>query len=191
MLLSATNRPLARAASGGFLLALLAGLALWLAGTGYRLRWWGLLPAFTVLRWAAYGGLVAAALSLLGMILARPGGPRRGFSLALVGLVVGLVVFAVPWRWWRKAQQVPPIHDITTDTETPPAFVAVLPLRAGAPNPADYGGPELAAQQRAGYPDLGPLTLQAPPQQVFERALLAARAMGWDIVAAEPSEGRI
>src|SRR5262249_51249419 len=87
MLLSATNRPLARAASGGFLLALLAGLALWLAGTGYRLRWWGLLPAFTVLRWAAYGGLVAAALSLLGMILAPPGGPPRGFSLALVRLV--------------------------------------------------------------------------------------------------------
>jgi len=191
MLLSTTNRPLARAASGGFLLALLAGLTLWLAGTGYRLRWWDLLPAFTILRWAAYGGLAAAALSLVGMILARPGGPRRGFSLALVGLVVGLVVFGTPWRWWRKAQQVPPIHDITTDTETPPAFVAILPLRAGAPNSADYGGPELAAQQRAGYPDLGPLTLQAPPRQVFERALLAARDMGWDIVTADPAGGRI
>ncbi|HEV8714039.1 MAG TPA: DUF1499 domain-containing protein [Candidatus Binatia bacterium] len=191
MPLRATNRPLSRVASGGFLLALLAGLALWLAGTGYRLQWWELRPAFTILRWAAYGGLVAAVLSLLGMLLARPGGPRRGFSRALVGLLVGLVVVGIPWQWWRKAQQVPPIHDITTDTETPPAFVAILPLRTGAANPADYGGPELAAQQRTGYPDLSPLTLQATPQQAFERALAAAHAMGWEIVAAEPAGGRI
>ncbi len=187
MLPVAISRPLSRVASGGFLVALLAGLALWLAGTGYRLRWWELQPAFTILRWAAYGGLVAAVLSLLGVILARPGGSRRGFPLALTGLLIGLVVVGTPWQWWRKAQRVPPIHDITTDTETPPTFVAILPLRAGAPNPADYGGPEIAAQQRAGYPDLGPLMLQVSPQQAFERALAAARAMGWEIVAAEPA----
>ncbi len=175
----------------GFLVALLAGLALLLAGTGYRLRWWELRLAFTVLRWAAYGGLVAAALSLLGMLLARPGGHRRGFPFALVGLVIALVVVGVPWQWWRTAQRVPPIHDITTDTETPPLFVAILPLRADAPNPAEYGGPEVAAQQRAGYPDLGPLILQAPPPQSFERALAVARDMGWEIVAAVPTEGRI
>ncbi|MBI3801991.1 MAG: DUF1499 domain-containing protein, partial [Deltaproteobacteria bacterium] len=134
-----TNRPLSRVASGGFLLAVLAGFALWLAGTGYRLQWWDLRPAFTILRWAAYGGLAAAVLSLLGMILTRPSGSRRGFPFALVGLVIGLIIAGVPWQWWRKAQRVPPIHDITTDTETPPTFVAILPLRANAPNPADYG----------------------------------------------------
>ena len=191
MPLVTTTRPLSRVASGGFLVALLAGLALWLAGTGYRLGWWEFRPAFTILRWAAYGGLAGAALSLLGVFLARPSGPRRGFPLALVGLVLGLVVAGIPWQWWQKAQRVPPIHDITTDTETPPTFVAILPLRADAPNPADYGGPEIAAQQRAGYPDLGPLILQVSPQQAFERALAAARAMGWEIAAAEPGGGRI
>jgi len=191
MLPAANPRPLSRVAIGGFLLALLAGLALLLAGVGYRLRWWEVRPAFTILRGAAYGGLVAAALSLLGVILARPGGPRRGFPLALLGLLIGLVVVGIPWQWWRTAQQVPPIHDITTDTETPPAFVAILPLRAGAPNPAEYGGPEVAAQQRAGYPDLGPLILQAPPPQAFVRALAAAHDMGWEIIANEPAEGRI
>ena len=187
----ATSRPFSRIALAGFLVALLAGLALLLAGTGYRLRWWELQPAFTVLRWAAYGGLMAAVLSLLGMILARPGGHRRGFPLALVGLGIALVVVGVPWQWLRTAQRVPPIHDITTDTETPPTFVAILPLRADAPNPAEYGGPEVAAQQRTGYPDLGPLTLQAPPPQAFARALAAARDMGWEIVAAVPADQRI
>ncbi|MBI3304526.1 MAG: DUF1499 domain-containing protein [Deltaproteobacteria bacterium] len=188
---TSADRPLSQVATGSFLVALLAGLALMLAGIGYRLRWWELRPAFTILRWAAYGGLAAAALSLLGVILTRPGGPRRGFALALGGLVIGIVVVGIPWQWWRTAQRVPPIHDITTDTETPPAFVAIRPLRANAPNPAEYGGPEIAAQQRTGYPDLGPLTLPELPQQAFERALAAARDMGWEIVATEPAEGRI
>jgi uncharacterized protein (DUF1499 family) len=69
--------------------------------------------------------------------------------------------------------------------------VAILPLRAGAPNPAEYGGAEVAAQQRAGYPDIGPLILQTLPQQAFDRALAAARDMGWEIVATDPTSGRI
>jgi uncharacterized protein (DUF1499 family) len=178
-------------AISGFLVALLAGLALLLAGPSYRLQWWEFRPAFTILTWAAYGGLAAVVLSLLGVIRTWPGSPRRGFIFALTGLVIGAFVVAIPWQWWRTAQQVPPIHDITTDTENPPTFVAVLPLRANAPNPAEYGGSELATQQRSGYPDLGPLVLKAPPQQAFEHALATARGMGWEIVATELGEGRI
>lgn len=186
-----TSRPLSRIALGGFVLALIAGCMLLLAGGGYRLGWWDFRPGLTIFRWAAYGGLAAAVLSLLGGILARPGSAQRGFSLALIGVIIGLVVTWIPWQWGQTAQRVPMIHDITTDTETPPVFVAILPLRAGAPNSADYGGPEIAAQQRAGYPDLGPLTLPVPTTQAFPHALTVAREMGWEIVASEASEGRI
>jgi uncharacterized protein (DUF1499 family) len=147
--------------------------------------------ALMLFRWAAYGGAAAAVLSLLSVLLTRPGSGRCGLSWAVCGLVIGLVVVGIPWRWGQKAQRLPFIHDITTDLESPPAFVALLPLRAGAPNPAEYGGPEVAAQQRAGYPTLGPLSLQIPPPQAFVRALAAAREMGWEIVASEPKEGRI
>ena len=184
-------RPLSRVALGGFVLALVAGLTLLLAGGGYRLGWWDFRPGLTIFRWAAYGGLAATLLSLVGLFLTRSGRARRGFSLAVIGLIVGLVVTWIPWQWWQVVQRVPMIHDITTDTETPPAFVAILPLRAGAPNSADYGGPEIAAQQRTGYPDLGPLTLQVPPAQAFTHALAVAREMGWEIAANEPAEGRI
>jgi uncharacterized protein (DUF1499 family) len=182
---------LSQVALYGFVLALLAGIALLLAGPGHRLGWWDFRFAFTIMRLAAYGGLAAAVLSLVGVFLTRPGSARQGFALAITGLVISVTVFGIPWLWQRTARQVPPIHDITTDTETPPTFVAILPLRADAPNPSEYGGPEVAAQQRAGYPDLGPLTLKSSPQQAFERALAAARAMGWALVAAEPAEGRI
>jgi len=86
---------------------------------------------------------------------------------------------------------VPPIHDITTDPDDPPAFEALLPLRAGAPNPAEYGGAEVAARQRAGYPDLGPLVVAAPPERAYAAALAATLEMGWQIVAAEEDAGRI
>jgi uncharacterized protein (DUF1499 family) len=91
----------------------------------------------------------------------------------------------------QVAQQVPPIHDITTDTEDPPRFAAVLPLRKNATNPVDYGGPEIAAQQHTAYPDIQPLTLPIPRHQAFVQALQTAEAMGWAIVATNPGEGQI
>lgn len=142
---------------------------------------------------AAFSALAAAALSLIGAIAARPGAGRRGLGLALTGLVVGMVIFGIMWQWRLTARRVPPIHDITTDTENPPAFLAMLPIRmtTGAPNSPEYGGPAIAAQQRAAWPTLGPLRLPVPPQQAFERAWAAARAMGWEIVEANATEGRI
>jgi uncharacterized protein (DUF1499 family) len=188
---NSNDQPLSRIALSGFVLALIAGLALLLSGTGYRLGWWEFRPGFTLMRWAAYGGLAAAVLSLIGVLLTRPGSAKGGFPLAVLGLVGGLVGGGIPWQWGQTVQRVPMIHDITTDTETPPVFVAILPLRAGAPNTAEYGGPEIAAQQRAGYPDLGPLMLQVPTAQAFTRALTVAQEMGWEIVASEANEGRI
>ena len=36
-----------------------------------------------------------------------------------------------------------------------------------------------------------PLHLDVAPAQAFDRALTAARAMGWEIVASDPAQGRI
>ena len=91
------SRPLSRIALGGFVLALVAGLMLILAGAGYRLDWWDFRPGLTIFRWAAYGGAAAVVLSLLGTYFTRSGSTRRGFSLAVIGLVVGLVVVWIPW----------------------------------------------------------------------------------------------
>jgi uncharacterized protein (DUF1499 family) len=85
----------------------------------------------------------------------------------------------------------PPIHDITTDTEDPPQYVAVLPLRANAPNKTVYGGDKVAALQRKAYPDLQPVTLNVPPREAFDRALATVREMGWDLVAGDAAAGRI
>ncbi len=83
------------------------------------------------------------------------------------------------------------IHDITTDTENPPVFVSILALRKDAPNSATYGGPEIAAQQHAAYPDIRTLVSDLSPSQAFERAGSVARRIGWKIVDENQAEGRI
>jgi uncharacterized protein (DUF1499 family) len=144
-----------------------------------------------MLRWAADGGLLAAAVSIAGLIVYRRPFSRLRLILSISGLVIGLLVVGVLWSWWHTAQTVPAIHDITTDTENPPAFVSILPLRKDAPNTADYGGPEIAAKQKTAYPDLAPAMLPLPPPPAFEQALRAARDMGWTIINSNPAEGRI
>lgn len=183
-----------RIAVVGFALALVAAGAAVASGLGSRADLWSFRTGFQILRWAAWGGMAAVAISLLGLGLAfadRSAGRGRALLLAAVGLVVGLVVVWIPWSWKQRADSVPPIHDITTDLSDPPAFEAILPLRADAPNPSEYGGDSIATQQRAGYPDLGPLTLDLPPDAAFRSALETARDMGWEIVDSDPARGRI
>jgi uncharacterized protein (DUF1499 family) len=175
----------------GLVLALLAALAAAASGLGYRFGLWPLGTGFGLLRYAAYGAIAAVVVSGLGVLLARPGGARRGLIRSLVGLAIGAVVFGVPWSYLHTARQVPPIHDITTDTDDPPAFVAVLPLRADAPNPPGYDGAAAAAQQRAAFPEIAPADVSLAPDRLFDLALATAKDQGWEIVAAVPAEGRI
>lgn len=168
-------------------MALVALAALAVSGPGSRMGWWHFSVGFTLMQWATYGALAAAVLGLVALLV----GGRRG--RAAVALVVAAGVAAVPFGFRRKAMSVPPIHDITTDTDDPPAFVDVVARRATAraSNPPEYAGPEVAAQQKSAYPDLTSITLAEPPDRVFARAKSAAESLGWEIVAADPAEGRL
>ncbi len=171
--------------------AALGLIVIGLAGYGYRSGWWVLPTAFKVLRDGLFVSAAGLLLGLIGLVMARPGGPRRGFVLALLAVLLGGFGTGTLLRWIGRAKSVPPIHDITTDPADPPQFVAVLPLRAAAPNPATYGGPQVAAQQEKAYPDIKPLVLPLPPVRAYRDALVAARSMGWQIDAAVPTDGRI
>ena len=83
------------------------------------------------------------------------------------------------------------IHDISTDLENPPQFEALLEMRKGASNPPEHPGESVARIQRRKYPDIQPLLMQAPREQVFANALAVAKAMGWRIVSTDADRGRI
>ena len=160
------------------------------AGPAYRLGMLSLPDAFTLFRWAAYTGIVAALAGLVAGSLAYRRGARFATFVAAAAVLGGVATFGIPFEWQRGVRNVPPIHDITTDLERPPTFEAIVPLRAGAPNSLERPA-GLSEQQRLGYPDLAPITLSIPPDQAFDRALAVALQADWDVVTADKNAGRI
>lgn len=175
----------------GATFVVLAIVAIALAGLGSRWGWWSFRTGFTMLRWSGYAALGAALLTVIGALAVRP--PARWRALALAGVlaVVAVGTVYVPWSWRRTAREVPPIHDITTDTNDPPLFVTLLDARTGATNAVEYGGAEIATQQQAAYPDIQPVLLAVPPPRAVERAAAVARELGWEVVAVDSAAGRV
>lgn len=174
-------------------LALLFGvlslLLLAATGPGYRSGWVSLGTALRqFLTWASYGGIAATVLALIALAWGR-GRPRR---VAAVALVLGLASLYFPLRFQQAAGAVPPIHDITTDTVTPPQFVEAAALRRElkAPNSLDMAV-ETINQQIAAYPEIQPVFLAAPPAEAYTKALALVRARGWEVVAADDAGRRI
>ncbi|MGQ0547830.1 MAG: DUF1499 domain-containing protein [Betaproteobacteria bacterium] len=78
---------------------------------------------------------------------------------------MGVASFAPPFLFQQQARAVPPINDISTDSQD--------------------------RVQREAYPDIRPVVLAEPADKAFGRALAAAQAMGWEIVSRQPAAGRI
>lgn len=185
------GKPRARISVVALALSLLGFFAAVVSGLGHRLGLWTYMTGFIILLSAAAVAVAGAALALAGIYQTRPRGHRRGLVWALAALFLGAGTAAVPLSLLWLGRNLPPIHDITTDTADPPNFVAILPLRTGASNPAQYGGAVIATQQHQAYPDIKPAWFSAPSAQVFDAALATARHEGWAIVASDPADGRI
>ena len=163
------------------ILALLLPLYFALAALGTKFGLWGWrtgLLTLTIQTGPILMGVVAlAALISLIVVLLRK--PRKGWLLSLIALLVPVGIFAGLGHIRSQAADIPPIHDIATDTTVPPTFSQrVLDLRSETKaNPLnDYSVPigefamwadsptPLAEQSHAqiiaaSYPDLAPLPL--------------------------------
>lgn len=168
--------------------SLLALVLLVASGFGSRFGWWHFRTGFAILKWAAFLGLGSALLGAVTGFVALRGRRMMGVGLAVVAILCGSVAFGLPYSWKLKAQRYPRIHDISTDVDHPPQFVAVANVRH---DPVLYPGALVAAQQLKAYPDLKTLILNVPMLQAYQAALEAVRELGWDIVAEAPGEGRI
>jgi uncharacterized protein (DUF1499 family) len=176
-------------AASGFVVAVISALISLVAGLGTRFHWF-FLTGLEIMGIAVIVGLVAIAISVIGLVAFLFTPVNKGIYLSILGLIISIPVAVIP-LYMRYEIKVPPIHDITTDISNPPAFVSVLPLRKDAYNKPEYGGPDVAAQQTKAYPDIKTLTLNMPSDKAFSKALAVVENMGWDIVAAEQKEGRI
>jgi len=172
-------------------LAVLGIVLLGSASVGYRLGWWGLGPAFTMLRASVYVAMVVAIVAVIGVALGLMARHWMSVVAAVFAILLAAGTAAVPLAMQRTGRSVPAIHDITTDTEHPPEFVTLRSLRERTPNGVAYGGGAVATEQRRAYPDLTSLRLPIPPDRAFALVEATARSFGWDIASAMPAEGRL
>jgi len=173
----------------GPILTIIGVLLLALSPVGYRLGWFGVPIALLRLIPA---GIAACALGLVVSLIAIARTPSgAGYAAPLAAAVVSIAASIVPVLGIVHARQVPPIHDITTDTGTPPVFVALAAQRLASPNGLDYGGAQVAAQQKQAYPDLTSLHSPLAPEALFDRAQQAVRECGWELGDANRAQGRI
>lgn len=174
--------------------ALLGSLVFAMSGYGYQFEWWGLGMAFRYMIPAgAILGAIALIIAIVYLIKVRKAEQKaNGRWMVIASVVLGLAVLANFGYWYMEIQKgYPPIHDITTDTENPPEFVAIVPLRADAPNQTEYGGEEVAKMQKSYYSGIETLHLDVPPAEAFDRALQAAEQTSWEIVGAFKDDLRI
>ena len=171
-----------------------AALAIPLSALGRLAGLWGPMPIMIFAFLATMIGILMAVIMGLVGVLRRKGRPWSAYQVrgSLVALVLGGVVMVPVGSFLAQGLPYPPIHDISTDTDNPPKYVALQLERDAtkAPNTTDYD-PKVAAQQKKGFPDLKPVDMAMPADAAFKRALAAAEAMKWRIAAAVPEEGRI
>jgi len=153
----------------------------------------GLLPPmFGFLLFVAgslFGGLVSFVLGAVGLFLTRAGDDPFGRKNAITGMAAGLGLLAIVFAASSTGGDAPPINDITTDLEDPPAF-------ATGPDAPDYGGRDMSYPAefvdvvRGAYPDLATIESDLPPDEAFARAIEAAEQVGWFITYKDREGGR-
>ncbi len=170
------------------LVSLLAFLLVTLPGPLYRFGVIELGTAFAGFKYAVITGIAALVLLVIQVLF-----KRQSVTLvsAAVATIFSLIAITMPLSLVSTANNVPAIHDISTDLSTPPEFVAIVPLRANAPNPVEYAGLATAVKQRSAYPELQTLSYSQPKAEIVAAVEQAASHLGWDLVNTDASSGLI
>ncbi len=141
-------------------------------------------------------------LGVLSLILALALKPRRGIWVAVFAMAFPVMGMGYAKSVSKKARSLPFIHDISTNLTTPPSFTGeILAERAATEgvNSLDYASKTdpvskapIAEAQAKAYPDVIAYEKDdITPSALYEKALSASKAMGWDIRLADSNAKRI
>lgn len=148
---------------------------------------------------AALSGLLLSAASGLLAILFGAAGTWRAkqakepeLAATLGGSTLALLIMVPLLATVLTGIGKPMIHDISTDLQNPPEFIAIPALRSISDNSLDRSDPEnLINLQREHYPDLNTLFIDRPFEQVFDQAVALVKKRGWEVASVSAANGRI
>ena len=190
---------LAKTVFAGFLISLVIGLT---AAFGTRAGLWDYhFGLWTLFPWSVGIGALTFILGVVWMLWAMIANDSSGARYGLIGFFGAIAVLYNPIVDFIDSYDTPPIHDVSTDTEHAPVFVALRTRRDGATNPPTYDGADkvmfkgklstVSALQHKYEPGVRPAPVLTTPEKLFRRALSNVYGMGWNVVAIVPDEGRI
>ncbi len=133
--------------------------------------------------------LGAAAIAIVGLVIGfvKKSGPKwpAGLAIVMAAAMVGVIWMSVA----VPGGKYPPMHDITTDVDDPPQFVA-WEVREDNLRPFE-SMEEWRAAHREGYPDIAPIVMNQSPTEALAIARALAEERGWQITDSDPQAGRI
>lgn len=175
-----------------FYLAIILGLVIIGNSVGVTLGLWSPLDSFRFSRnYNDYIGYAVCAIAVLAIIYIMKKRNITGMKRAIFSLIIGIVILTPNiMSSFGPEIKIPPIHDITTNTENPPQFIALVGKRGENANTLVYGGSEIAEQQKEAYPDIKPIISTLSAETAYEKALMVAGDMGWEISGADKNNLR-
>ena len=172
-------------------LAVIAAAGVVLAGPGYRFGWWGLGPAFALLRSSAELALGAGAVAVVAIVVGGAQRSRRPLGLGILALAIALAAFGIPWR--MQAQRVASRRS-TTSRPTPrirPRSWRSSPVARARGTRWSTAAPRWPLSSAAPFLTSCPWIWPRPPSASSRRPKRPRGVSGWEIVAAVPAEGRL
>ncbi len=106
--------------------------------------------AVNLIALAFLGGGIALILSVLALVRIWITG-QQGAVQAVIGIIVGVLMFALPAWYLPKLISLPQINDISTDRKSPPKFQTIARSRTTGANPSCYSGEAFASTQERSY----------------------------------------
>lgn len=166
------------------IIALAAVVAILVILFGARFGLWEPIEGFGLYR--NYFDLIAyitAGIALISFAMSVFIKAGRSIALSGVAVVIGAILMTpIILAQIDPPVRAPPIHNISTDTQTPPEFLVLDETRPGARNSLETPDAETVAIQAEAYPDIGPIVTELSGPDAFARALEIAAQMDWELV---------
>ncbi len=165
--------------------------ALPIGALGTKLGIWSFMGGFALLGVGVILATIVFFLGIIGAVYTNSKGLTSDRSACLTGVVISAVILVLMGNQFMTASSVPPIHNISTDTQDPPQFTTLVAVREADENvnPHEYDTEKLAQVQREAYPQIKPLVSSASKAEMFGKAVQALESLGMEVASQDPVAG--